>query len=87
MYGRGVKCDVCGRVDIVEEPNLPVFDAGFHGWVRVVINNPRDYGWTFREPKFAQMVEARDCCSLDCARKFLSEASATVPQEESEVSA
>lgn len=87
MYGKAIKCDVCDRVEIVDAWDQTFFDAGFRGWVRVTVNEPRDYGWTFRSEKFATVVNSIDACSIDCAQKFLRETARTVPADEAEVSA
>lgn len=93
MYGKAVKCDVCDRVEIINEylnDKATFFDAGFEGWIRLTVNKPRDYGWSFRDPKFADTVDSVDCCSISCARDFLNKVHETVPADqpaESEVPA
>lgn len=81
MYGKAVKCDVCDRIEIVDsfDLNNTFFDAGFQGWIRVTVNQPRDYGWTFRNERFATTVTSIDACSIDCAQKFLRTVHSTVP--------
>lgn len=82
MYGKAVKCDMCDRIDIVDSwENTTFFDAGFRGWVRVTVNEPRDYGWAM-SPRNATSVNSVDCCSIDCAQKFLRECHKTIPVEE-----
>jgi hypothetical protein len=83
MYGKAVKCDICNRMEIINDFDMKTtfFDAGFAGWIRMTVNAPRDYGWTFREPKFATTVDSVDCCSLDCARNFLRTVGDTVPAD------
>lgn len=89
MYGKAVKCDVCERMEIIRDfdLNTTFFDAGFAGWIRVTVNKPRDYGWTFRDAKHATVTDSIDACSIDCAQKFLRECGKTIPVEEAEVSA
>lgn len=84
MYCKAVKCDICDRIDIVDSFGLDTtfFDAGFAGWIRITVNAPRDYGWTFRDPKFATTVDSVDCCSISCARDYLRKVSDSVPAEE-----
>ena len=84
MFGKAIKCDVCERMEIVREfdLNTTFFDAGFAGWIRITVNAPRDYGWSFRDPKFATTVDSVDCCSLGCAQKFLWKVRDTVPADE-----
>lgn len=84
MYGKSVKCDVCERQEFINDffvDRETFFDAGFEGWIRLTVNKPRDYGWSFRDPKFATTVNSVDCCSLDCARKYLYTVQATVPED------
>lgn len=82
MYGRAIQCDVCDRMEIVDEWRETFFDAGFRGWIRVTVNEPRDYGWTFRDAKHATTVTSIDACSIDCAQKFLRETHKTIPVDE-----
>ena len=84
MYGKSVKCDVCDRMEFVDDFGLDTtfFDAGFAGWIRLTVNAPRDYGWSFREAKNATTVDSVDCCSIDCARKFLTTVLDTVPKDD-----
>lgn len=89
MYGKAIKCDVCARVEVIDQwIDSTFFDAGFRGWIRVTVNEPRDYGWTFRQERFATVVNSIDACSIDCAQKFLRETHKTVPADvDAEVSA
>lgn len=90
MYGKAVKCDVCDRIEIIRDfdLNTTFFDAGFEGWIRMTVNKPRDYGWTYRDPKYATTVDSVDCCSIDCAQKFLRTVHSSIPLPEgTEVSA
>ena len=82
MYGKALKCDMCDRIEIVDAWDQTFFDAGFRGWVRVTVNEPRDYGWVFREEKHATTITSIDACSLDCAQKFLRECGKTVPSDD-----
>lgn len=84
MYGKSVKCDVCDRIEIVDEwitDRATFFDAGFEGWIRLTVNRPRDYGWNFREPKHATIVNSVDCCSISCAADYLRTVRDSVPAD------
>ena len=89
MYGKAVKCDVCDRVEIIQQFDFSTtyFDAGFAGWIRITVNSPRDYGWTFRDPKHATTVDSVDCCSLECARKYLRGVEDTIVRDDVTVDA
>ena len=83
MYGKAVKCDVCDRVDLIDQwLDTTFFDSGFRGWIRVTVNEPRDYGWNFRDARHATTVNSVDCCSIDCANKFLRQVRDTIPLTE-----
>lgn len=89
MYGKALKCDVCDRIEIVNDfdHGTTFFDAGFRGWIRVTVNEPRDYCWTFRDAKHATVTNSIDACSIDCAQKFLRDVRSTIPlPEDTEVS-
>lgn len=81
MYGSAIKCDQCDRIDYNPD-NGGSFDSGFFGWIRMSVNMPRDYGWTFRDPKHSSEVASADLCSIACARDFLRYVSDCVPQDE-----
>lgn len=82
MYGKAVKCDMCDRIEIIDSwENTTFFDAGFRGWVRITVNEPRDYGWPSRTAKHATEVNSVDCCSIACANDYLYKVRETVPVE------
>lgn len=88
MYGKGIKCDMCGRVEVIDGwSDSKFFDAGFRGWIRISLNAPRDYGWSFREPMHSSMVKTADCCSIDCTTQLLREASGTLTPSNAEEAA
>lgn len=61
----------CDRTEFVTREDLG-FDEGPKGWVSIMCNQPRDYGWTFREPLYSTAsFGPRDFCSIDCAQKTL----------------
>lgn len=85
MYGKSVQCDMCGRIELIDTwSNSTVFDSGFNGWIRLSVNKPRDYEWVWRDPKYATAVGTADCCSISCARRYLSDVHDTVPVDEPE---
>lgn len=89
MYGKAIKCDVCDKVEIINDfdHGTTFFDAGFRGWARITVNEPRDYGWRHSEARHATTVDSIDACSIDCAQKFLRDCSRTIPIVSTEVSA
>ena len=85
MYGKSIKCDRCDRHDFINDygnDRATFFDAGFDGWIRLTVNKPRDYGWTFRDPKFATVVDSVDLCSISCAQDYLRDVRNTVPSDD-----
>lgn len=89
MYGKAIKCDVCDKVEIVNDfdHSTTYFDAGFRGWIRITVNQPRDCGWRTSDDRYATTVDSIDACSIDCTQKFLRECHKTIPLPGAEASA
>lgn len=71
--GNQYRCDnpKCERTEFVTREDLG-FNEGPRGWIMMTMNEPRDYGWSFREAKHSPMVMSpADFCSIDCARQIL----------------
>ena len=83
MYGKAIKCDICQKIEY-DPDHGGFFDLGFTGWIRITANRPRDYNWSFNEPKYSSVSEAVDVCSIFCARDFLSYVRDCVPADSQE---
>ena len=75
-YGKAVKCDICERVEIIDD-NMVSFMDGFDGWIRLAINKPRRYGWDTSGEK-ATVTDTFDCCSISCAQTVLYDAAKSI---------
>ena len=74
MYGRAMQCDVCDKIKMVpQEHDVYLVDgsAAAPGWIRLHINRPLLDNWTYKSPSRSTMEAAVDCCTIDCAQKFL----------------
>lgn len=85
MYGKAIKCDACDRLEMVNEWTDVHSDLGVEGWIRMSINNPKEFSWTIEgKHTFARKQGHADLCSLSCARSYLRLVEATISQEDNE---
>ena len=72
MYGKSVKCDKCGKIEML--PSFDgVFDAGFYGWIRMIVHAPKrwDYDTETSPNPRSETIDSVDLCSIWCARTYL----------------
>jgi hypothetical protein len=83
MYGKALKCDVCGHTEM--QPEWPNHSLGeeFPGWIRLGINQPILYGWMDQRENSPRSLlnDAFDCCSIGCAQDSLRTAIKMIPEE------
>lgn len=75
--GNQYRCDSadCDNTQFLTRDELGS-DEGPRGWIMMTMNEPRDYGWSFREAKFSTVKHGPlDFCSIKCARDHISVAS------------
>lgn len=69
MFGKSVKCDICGTTEMIPEMSDHGFD-GFGGWIRVMVNKPPLYSFS-RDKERSTLTASFDACSILCAQKAI----------------
>ncbi len=80
MYGRAMQCDVCDQIKMIPQEHdvyLVGATAAAPGWIRLHINRPLLDNYTYRTQSRSTIEVGVDCCTIDCAQKFLREAAAS----------
>jgi hypothetical protein len=72
MYGRAMKCDQCGKIEMIN-PSLDVYsvDGATYGWIILNINQPLEDNYTFRPPRRSDVTAVVDVCTIQCANLYL----------------
>lgn len=72
MYGRAMSCDVCEAIKMVlQEDDVYLVDNALPGWVRLHLNQPIVDNWTYKGTYQSHRISSIDCCTIDCAQKYL----------------
>lgn len=74
MYGRAMSCDVCGKIKMIDiASDVYLVDAAANGWIVLHINQPLVDNWTYKGIYQSHRTASIDCCTIDCAQKYLRE--------------
>lgn len=84
MYGKSLKCDKCGYVEMMSEWPEHGLGEEFPGWIRLGINQPIMYEWLFKREEQARSLlnDSFDCCSIGCAQDMLRLAIDMIPSKQ-----
>lgn len=72
MYGRAMKCDECGKIDMID-PTTDVYsvDGAVHGWIILHINHPLEDNYTYKTQRRSNVTAVADLCTIGCAQSYL----------------
>lgn len=78
MYGDSIKCDVCENTEFVK---YKTEDRSEEGWIKMHVNRPKLWNFVHIVSQSTLQISV-DCCSIECARSVLREASDATSQLE-----
>lgn len=81
MYGRAMKCDECGKMEMIDEAqSVYLVDGATFGWIILHVNQPLTDNFTYSGQSRSNVTAVADLCTISCALSFLRNASKDVTE-------
>lgn len=72
MYGRAMKCDECGKIEMIDmTADVYSVDGAVTGWIILNVNQPLEDNYTFRKRSRSNVTAVVDVCTIQCAQTYL----------------